>query len=247
VTLGTPAARAAKAATATIPIVFTIEGDPVTRRLVTSWARPGGNVTGLAGSPGELYEKRWQLLKEAVPGASRLAYLWDANYGSVSATTWVSEFAMPRFRLLGLQVQFLEVKGAGDFMVAFERATSGRAEMLFIDITPMTDRHFRELAGLASKSRLPAIASAGTFADAGLLMSYGVNLAALAERRAAFVGKILKGAKPADLPVEQPTKFEFVINLKTAKTLGLTIPPAVLARADEVIACPEKAGASSGC
>ena len=142
---------------------------------------------------------------------------------------------MPRFRTLGLQVQFLEVKGPGDFMVAFERATKERADILFIDISPMTDRHSSELADLAAKSRLPAIASTRTFADAGLLMSYGVNLAALAERRAAFVDKILKGAKPADLPVEQPTKFEFVVNLKTAKQIGLTIPPAVLARADEVI------------
>ena len=225
VTIGTPAARAAKAATATIPIVFVVEGDPVARRLVTSWARPGGNVTGLAGSPRELYEKRWQLLKDAVPRASRLAYLWDANYEPVSASTWVSEFAMPRFRTLELQVQFLEVKGPGDFMVAFERATKERADILFIDISPMTDRHFPELADLAAKSRLPAIAGTRTFADAGLLMSYGVNLAALAERRAAFVDKILKGAKPADLPVEQPTKFELVINLKTAKALGLTIPP----------------------
>ena len=137
--------------------------------------------------------------------------------------------------MLGLQVQFLEVKGSGDFMVAFDRAAGGRAEILFIEESPMTDRHFRELAELALKRRLPAIAAKRSFADAGLLMSYGVDLVALAERRAVFVDKILKGAKPADLPVEQVSKFELVINMKIAKLLGLTIPPSVLARPDEVI------------
>jgi len=233
VTIGTPAARAAKEATRTIPVIFVIQANPVERGLVASLARPGGNLTGLTASPEELDGKQLELLREAVPGAPRLAYLWDANYGSVSTSTWAANWAAPR--LLGLRVQFLEVKGPGDFRVAFERATRERAEILFIVETPMTDNHFREIADLAATSRLPAIASKRRFAEAGLLMSYGVDSVALAERRAVFVDKILKGAKPADLPVEQPTKFELVINLKTAKALGLSIPPSVLVRANQVI------------
>jgi putative ABC transport system substrate-binding protein len=231
VTYGWPAAKAAKEATGTIPIVFAVATDPVKRGLVASLARPGGNLTGVVGDPGGLEDKRLEQLKEAVPGASRLAYLSDANYGPTSR--WAASWATPR--LLGLQVLFLEVKGPGDFMVAFDRATDGHAEILLIEETPLTDRHFRELADLALKRRLPAIAAKRNFAEAGLLMSYGVDLVALAERRAVFVDKILKGAKPADLPVEQASKFELIINMKTAKLLRLTIPPSVLARADEVI------------
>jgi putative ABC transport system substrate-binding protein len=232
VTIGTPATRAAKAATGAIPVVFTIQADPVSRGLVTSLARPGGNLTGLA-APAELDSKELEVLKEAVPGAARLAYLWDGSYGPASTSTWAANWAAPR--LLGLHVQYLEVKGPGDFQGAFEAALKGRADLLQIVESPMTEVHFRELADLTTKSRLPAIAAKRSFADAGLLMSYGVDLTDTGKRRAAFVDKILKGAKPADLPVDQSTKFEFVINLKTAKTLGLTIPPAVLARADEVI------------
>ena len=232
VTIGTPAARAAKAATRTIPVVFTIQADPVGRGLVTSLAHPGGNLTGLA-APEELDSKELEVLKEAVPGASRLAYLWDANYGPAATSTWVSNWAAPR--LLRVQVQYLEVKDSGDFKEAFEAATKGRADILLIEDSPLTDVHFGELAALAVKHRLPAIAAKRTFAEAGLLMSYGVDLRAQGERRAAFVDKILNGAKPADLPVEQAFRLELVINLKIAKTLGLTIPPAVLARADEVI------------
>ena len=132
-------------------------------------------------------------------------------------------------------MQFLEVKDPVHFIVAFERANRERAEILFIDATPMIHRHHREIADLAAKSHLPAIASDRSFVEAGLLMSYGVHEAVVAERRAVFVDKILKGARPADIPIEQATKFELVINLKTAKALGLTIPPSVLARADEVI------------
>ena len=229
-TIGTPAARAAKAATRTIPVVFTIGNNPVERGLVASLAHPGGNLTGQTASPEGLEDKQLELLKEAVPQASRLAYLRDANYGPA---TWLASWAAPR--LLRLQVQLLEVKGSEDFRVAFERATRERAEILFIDQTPLTDLHFRELADLAAKSRLPAIASTRSFAESGLLMSYGVDYRALAERKAVFVDKILKGARPADLPVEQNAKFELVVNLKTAKALGLTIPPSVLARAVDVI------------
>jgi ABC-type uncharacterized transport system substrate-binding protein len=210
VTMGTPAARAAKAATRTIPVVFRIQANPVERGLVASLARPGGNLTGLASAPEELDSKELQLLKAAVPGASRLAYLWDAAYGPASTSTWVANWAAPR--LLGLQVQYLEVKGPGDFRGAFEAATKGRADILLIGITPMTGGHFRDLTDLAMKSRLPAIAADRSFAEAGLLMAYGADSVALATRHAVYVDKILKGAKPAELPVEQPTKFEFVIN-----------------------------------
>ena len=230
VTIGTPAARAAKAATQTIPVVFVIQADPVGRGLVASLAHPGGNLTGVTASPEELDSKQLELLKGAVPQASRLAYLRDANYGPA---TFLANWAAPR--LLTLQVQLLEVKGPSDFRVAFERATKAHAEILFIEQTPLTDLHFRELADLAARSRLPAIASTRNFTEAGLLMSYGVDYKAVAERRAAFVDKILKGAKPADLPVEQNSKLELVVNMKTAKALGLTIPPSALARADEVI------------
>jgi len=230
VTIGTPAARAAKAATRAIPVVFAIQADPVGRGLIESVAHPGGNLTGVTVSPEELNSKQLELLKGAVPQASRLAFLRDANYGPA---TFLANWAAPR--LLSVQVQLLEVKGSGDFQGAFKRATKEHAEILFIEQTPLTDFHFRELVDLAARSRLPAIASTRNFTKAGLLMSYGVDPKWVAERRAAFVDKILKGAKPGDLPVEQNAKFELVINLKTAKALGLTIPPAVLARADEVI------------
>ncbi len=230
VTIGTPAARAAKAATRTIPVVFAIQANPVGRGLVASLAHPGGNLTGLTATPEDLEDKRLELLKEVVPRASRLAYLRDANYGPA---TWVASWAAPR--VLGLKVQLLEVKGPGDFAGAFQAATKGRADVLVVEETPFTDVHFRELADLAAKSRLPAIAAKRTFVEAGLLMSYGVDLAVGGERHAVFVDKILKGAKPADVPVEQAHKFELVVNLKTARTLGLTMPPSVLARADEVM------------
>jgi putative ABC transport system substrate-binding protein len=233
VTMGTPAARAAKAATRTIPVVFRIQANPVERGLVASLARPGGNLTGLATASEELDSKELQLLKAAVPGASRLAYLWDAAYGPAATSTWVANWAAPR--LLELQGQYLEVKGPGDVRGAFEAATKGRADILLIGLTPMTSGHFRDLTDLAMKSRLPAIAADRSFAEAGLLMTYGVDGVALGKRHAVYVDKILKGAKPADLPVEQADKFEFVINLKTAKTFGLTIPPSVLARADEIL------------
>jgi putative tryptophan/tyrosine transport system substrate-binding protein len=229
-TIGTPAARAAKAATSTIPVMFVIQANPVERGLVASLARPGGNLTGVTAAPVEIDDKRLELLKQAVPRALRLAYLRDANYGPA---TWVASWAAPRS--LGLQVQLLEVKGPGDFAGALEAAIKGRADILFIEESPLTDVHFRDLASLAVKSRLPGIAAPRSFAEAGLLMTYGVDGVALSKLRAVYVDRILKGAKPADLPVEQNSKFEFVINLKTAKALGLTIPPAVLARADEVI------------
>jgi putative ABC transport system substrate-binding protein len=232
VTIGTPAARAAKAATGTIPVVFTIQADPVGRGLVASLAHPGGNLTGLA-APVELDSKELEVLKEAVPGASRLAYLWDLSSGPASTSTWVANWAAPR--LLGLQVQYLEVKDPRDFKEAFEAGIKGRADILLIAESPMTEVHFRELADLAAKSRLPAIAAKRSFAEAGLLMSYGVDLRAQGDRRAALVDKILKGAQPADVPVEQSFRFELVINLKTAKALRLTIPPSVLARADAII------------
>jgi putative ABC transport system substrate-binding protein len=173
--------------------------------------------------------KRLELLKEVVPRLSRVASLRDLAYGPPGSNLSTEA------EMLGVQFQFLEVKGPQDFKHAFETANQGRAQALYVEDTPMLLRHHVEIADLAVRSRLPAVAAFRQFADAGLLMSYGVNPGDLHRRTAAVVDKILKGAKPADLPVEQPTKYELVINLKTAKALGLTIPPSVLARADEVI------------
>src|SRR5262249_39745774 len=170
-----------------------------------------------------------ELLKETVPRLSRVAYLWDVPRLGPAPSS--SEPA----RALGLQVQFLEVRGPQDFTGAFAAVRGGRAQALYVDDSAMLTQNFAAITDLATRARLPAIAPFRTFADAGLLMSYGVNLADLHRRRAALVDKILKGAKPADLPVEQPTRFDLVVNLETAKTLGLTIPPSVLARADELV------------
>ena len=227
-TFGTPTARAAKQATATTPIVFNVGTDPVHEGLVASLARPGGNLTGVTIGPVEIEGKRLELLKETVPRLSRVAYLWDAAVGPSPASSQPAQ-------ILGIQVQFLEVKGPQDFTQAFEAASRGRAQALYVDDTPMLVRHHVEIAHLAARSRLPAVAAFRQFAEAGLLMSYGVNTADLHRRRAALVDKILKGAKPADLPVEQPTRFDLVINVKTAKALGLAIPPSMLVRAAEVI------------
>ncbi len=231
----TPAALAAKHATRTLPIVFIGAGDPVTSGLVTSLARPGGNVTGLSVLSTELVGKWLELLKQAVPGVSRVAVLWQPGAMDERTDKEMQKEAEVAAQALGVRLQFVEARGPADFDRAFSDMTRARAGALTVRPAPMFISERRRLVDLAAKNRLPAVYAWREFVDAGGLMAYGPNLADLYRRAATYVDKILKGAKPADLPVEQPTKFELVINLKTAKALGLTIPPSVLARADEVI------------
>jgi len=231
----TPAAQAAKRATTTIPIVFAGAGDPVTSGLVTSLARPGGNITGLSGLSPELVGKCLEQLKQAVPGVSRVAVLWQPGGQGERAEKDMLKEAEVAARALGMRLQFVEARGTADFDRAFSDMTTARAGGLTVLPSSMFNTERRRLADLAAKSRLPAVYQLREYVDAGGLMAYGANLADLNRRAAAYVDKILKGAKPADLPVEQATKFELVINLKTAKALGITIPQSVLLRADEVI------------
>jgi putative ABC transport system substrate-binding protein len=231
----TPAALAAKQATRTLPIVFVGAGDPVTSGLVTSLARPGGNVTGLSVLSTELVGKWLELLQQAVPGVRRVAALWQP--GAMDERTEKDMFkgAEVTARALGVRLQFVEARGPADFERAFSDMTRARAGALTVRPAPMFVGERRRLVDLAAKNRLPAVYPWREFVDADGLMAYGPNLADLYRRAAPYVDKILKGAKPGDLPVEQPTKFELVINLKTAKAFGLTIPPSLLQRADQVI------------
>jgi putative tryptophan/tyrosine transport system substrate-binding protein len=232
VTAGTLAPLAAKRATSTIPIVMTSAGDPLGTGLVASLARPGGNVTGLSLMAPDLGGKRLELLKELLPGISHVAILWNAANPYSALVFRETQSAAPTLRI---EVQSLEVKGPGDFDGALNTAMRKRVDALITVEDPLTVNYRKQIADFAAVNRLPAIYGLREFAETGGLMVYGANLADLFRRSAAYVDKILKGAKPADLPVEQPTKFEFVINLKTAKALGLQIPPMLLARADEVI------------
>ena len=227
-----PAPEAAQRATTTIPIVMVIHSDPVGSGLVASLAKPGKNVTGLSTLGPELVGKRLQLLKEAVPGISRVAVL--SNPTDTSQALLLRE-AQVAARSLKVQLQVLEARAPSDFAGAFSAMTKERAGGVIIFTSSMFYNERTRIAELATRSRLPAIYSVKDFAEAGGLMAYGVNLGESFRRAATYVDKILKGAKPADLPVEQPTKFDFFINLKTAKALGLTIPPSLLGRADEVI------------
>jgi putative ABC transport system substrate-binding protein len=229
---GTPSPLAAKRATSTIPIVMVAAGDPVATGLVASLAKPGGNVTGTSTHNPELTGKRLQLTKEIVPGLSRVAVLWNAANPLSALVAKETEAAA---RILGVQVQSVEVRGPDDFETALPGAVSGGAGALLVVDDPFVFQYLRRIADFATRNRLPATAFYKPFAEAGGLMTFGPSLAASVRRAAFFVDKILKGAKPADLPVEQPTEFELVINLKTAKALGLTIPPALLQRADQVI------------
>ncbi len=229
---GTPAPLAAKRATTAIPIVMTAAGDPVGSGLVASLARPGGNITGLSILAPELGGKRLQLLKVVVPGVSRVAILWNAANPYPVLVWRETEAAAPA---LGVHLQSLDVRGPDDLEGAFAAATRWRAGALITVEDPLTFGQRIRIVDFAARSRLPAIYGSREFVDAGGLMSYGASFTDLARRAATYVDKILKGAKPADLPVEQPTRFELVINLKTAKALGLTIPPSVLIRADDVI------------
>jgi len=233
VAASTPGIRAAKNATSTIPIIMTLSADPVPTGLVSSLARPGGNITGLSLVSGELSGKRLGLLKEVVPNLSRVAVLFDpANPASLFQLRETEAAA----KVLGVQLQPLEVRGSNpDFERAFQATTRGGAGALITPDDLVILVHRTRIVEFAAKNRLPAMYGFRELTDAGGLMSYTANRSHLFQRAATYVDKILKGAKPADLPVEQPTKFELVINLKTAKALGLTIPPSVLGRADEVI------------
>ena len=232
---GTLVALAAKQATRTLPIVFIGAGDPVTSGLVTSLARPGGNVTGLSLLFPELVGKCLEQLTQAVPGVSRVAVLWQPGAVGERTEKDILKAADVAGRALGVRLQFVEARGPADVDRAFSDMTRARAGALTVLTTSMFFGERRRLVDLAAKNRLPAVYPSREYVDAGGLMAYGSNLADLFRRAATYVDKILKGAKPGDLPVEQPTKFELVINLKTAKALGLTIPQSLLMRADEVI------------
>jgi len=229
---GSPTARAAKNATHTIPVVMTNAADPVADGLVASLARPGSNITGLTAVTPDLSAKRLEILKETVPNILRVAALWNPAVHERATDLKEAEAAAGAF---DIQLQSLEVRDANDFERAFEAATKERAQALIVLPDPLTNTHQARIVDLALKKRLPTMFSQRPPVDAGGLMSYSPNYEELFRRAATYVDRILKGAKPADLPVEQPTKFELVINLKTAKRIGLTIPPNVLARADRVI------------
>ena len=222
----------AKQATGTIPIVFPVHTDPVGAGLVASLSRPGGNVTGLSFSSEDLTGKRMELLKETIPGLSRMAVLWKSPNAAALVQLKAAEVAA---RALAVSLQVLEVRGAEDLERTFQAATRGASGALLVVDDPATFLLRKRIVGLAANSRLPAMYGPREFVIDGGLMSYGANLEDMFRHAATYVGKILKGAKPGDLPVEQPTKFEFVVNLKTAKALGLTIPPSLLGRADEII------------
>ena len=232
VAVSTQAVRAAKEATSTIPIVMAAVSFPEMTGLVQSLARPGGNVTGLSNIAPELNGKRLELVKEIAPGTSRVLFLWNPTnplehhvMRDVAAATLA----------VGLEVQSVEVRTLEELSAALAAVTVSHADALIANGNPVNFGNARAIADFALRNRLPSIFSEGQFVEVGGLVSYGPNYADMLRRSATFVDKILRGAKPADLPVEQPTKFDLVINLKTAKTLGITVPGSLLARADEVI------------
>ena len=231
---GTLGPRVAQQATRTIPIVFAA-GDPVGSGLVTSLARPGGNVTGLSSLGPELVGKRLELLKQAVPGGDRVAVLFLPGALGERTDKDMLTGAAVAARALGVRLQFVDARGPDEFARAFSDMSIARAGALAVLPSNRFLREHRRLVDLAAKNRLPAVYTSREFVDAGGLMAYGPDLADMFRRAATYVDKILKGAKPGDLPVEQPTKFELVVNLKTAKALGLTIPQPVLGRAAHII------------
>jgi putative ABC transport system substrate-binding protein len=231
VTAAISSVRAAKKATASIPIVFASVGDAVDSGLVSSLARPGGNATGLTFLAPELDGKRLELLKEAFPKITRVAFLWRVP----SARADLFKEAEAVAKTLGLRLQSVGVKGPDDFESAFKAAKSGGADALLVISNPLSNTHRVRIVDLAAKNRMPGIYPSTDFVEDGGLMSYGADILDNWRRAATYVDKILKGANPGDLPVEQPKKFEFVINLKTAKQIGVIIAPNVLARADRVI------------
>jgi putative ABC transport system substrate-binding protein len=230
---GAPAAtRAAKAATSTIPIVMTNDPDPVADGFVASLARPGGNITGLSTFAPELGGTRLKILREVVPKLSRVIVLGTSTNPGYAQVISEIELAAKAF---GVKLQYLDVLDSKDVETAFRAANKGRADGVLTLNSPILASQRTQIVEFAVKNRLPAIYHSSEYVEAGGLMFYGVNLVDLNRRAATYVDKILSGAKPADLPVEQPIKFEFVANLKAAKQIGLTIPPSVLARADKVI------------
>ena len=228
---GTVGTRAAKRATSNIPIVMVLVADPVGSGLVANLAHPGGNVTGLSLMIPDLTAKQLQLLKEAIPRLTRVSVLWNPETPFHAKVVENLKAAAPS---LSIELSFVSVRTPEEIGPAFSAMTRMRAEALYIIGDPFFLSHGTTLLKLASKARLPVI-SVSQFADAGVLMSYGPNIGDVFRRSAGYVDKILKGAKPSDLPIEQPTKFELVVNLKTAKALGITIPESILLRADEVI------------
>jgi putative ABC transport system substrate-binding protein len=231
----TPNALAAKQATTTIPVVFLSSGEPVRDGLVTSLARPGGNVTGLSSLTPERVGKCLELLTQGVPGVSRVAVLWQPGALGERTEKATLKEAEVAARALGVRLQFVEARRPADIDQAFADMIRARAGALAVLANAMFATERGRLVALAAKNRLPAVYTFRDFVDAGGLMSYGHSQADLNRRAATYVDKILKGTKPGDLPIERPTKFELVINLKTAKALGLTIPQSVLLRADELI------------
>jgi putative tryptophan/tyrosine transport system substrate-binding protein len=226
-----PPLLAAKQATSTIPIVMTASTDPIAERLVASLARPGGNVTGLSSMTPELSSKRLELLKEVVPRVARVAVIWNPDAGrqlELQATRAAA-------RTLGVTLKLMEVRNADDLARSFAALEKERPDALTMFFDPLSTGYRELVADFAKKHRLPTVFGAREFVEAGGLMSYAPNIAESFRRAATYVDKILRGAKPGDLPIEQPTKFELVINMKTAKALGLTIPQSILVRADQVI------------
>jgi len=232
ITAGPLTTRSVKEATATIPIVMAFDNDPVGSGVVASLARPGGNITGLATLAPELSGKQLELLKETVPKLSRVAVLGTSTVPGYAQMLREIELAAGVFKV---QLQFLDVQGPKDIETVFQAASKGRADAVLVLQNPVAASQRTQIIDLAVKNRLPAIYDRAEFVEDGGLMTYSVSSTDLFRRAATYVDKILKGAKPADLPVEQPIKFEFIINLKAAKQIGLTIPPNVLVRADKVI------------
>jgi len=231
VTAAPSSTRAAKKATSTIPIVMAWDNDPVANGFIASLARPGENITGLSSLAPEITGKQLELLKETVPRLSNVAVLRTSNLPGGQ----VLRDAEPAAKAFKVELQYLDVGGVKDIETVFRQARKGRADAVLVLASPILESYRTEVAAHALKNRLPTMFWASENVEVGGLMSYGANVADLYRRAALFVDKILKGAKPADLPVEQPTKFDFVINIKAAKQIGLTIPPNVLARADKVI------------
>jgi putative ABC transport system substrate-binding protein len=233
VTGGSTATRSTKEATVTIPIVMTQDSDPVGNGFVASLARPGGNITGLSTLAPELSGKRLELLKEIIPRLSRVAVFVSSNSADYVQLLKEVELAAGAF---GVKLQVLDVRSPKDIETAFRAASKGRADaVLMLASGAITSPNRTQILDLVVKSRLPVIYAAASWMEPGGLMAYGVNVNDLDRRAATYVDKILKGTKPGDIPVEQPTKFEFIVNLKAAKQIGLTIPPNVLVRADKVI------------
>jgi putative ABC transport system substrate-binding protein len=230
VAVGTDVTKVVKNVAGAIPIVASMSEDPVEIGLVASLSRPGGNLTGVTFISSELAAKRLELLKEIIPGVSRVAVLWDPTHVDLEFRELEAGA-----RVLGVRLQSVEVRAAAELDGAFRSVTGGRADAMIVVPSRLLNLNAKRIAAFAVERRLPAVSMWGFFAEAGGLMSYGPNIDAMIRRAATHADKILKGARPGDLPIERPTRFELVVNLKTAKALGLTIPQSILVRADQVI------------